>query len=157
MPRISRNASINLSIAFTVLFMFVIIVAAFIMPTLANMLIDTPDNIGTRNEISAGGRTFVVFLAYTILADCAVIDILLFLLLRRVKCGLVFTDMSVALIRYISWGAICFGILFAILGGWFQLAYGLAFAGLFLGITLRVVKNVIEEATQIKGENDLTV
>lgn len=157
MPKISRKASVNLSIAFTVLFMIIIIAAAVIMPSLANLLIDTPDNIGSRNDISPSGRAFVVFIAYMVLADTATIDILVFLLLRRVKHGLVFTDTSVALIRYISWGAICFGVLFAILGRWFQLAYALAFAGLFLGITIRVVKNVIEEATEIKGENDLTV
>jgi hypothetical protein len=32
-----------------------------------------------------------------------------------------------------------------------------AFAGIFLGLCVRVVKNVIEEATEIKAENDLTV
>ena len=157
MPKISRKASINLSIAFTVLFMLIIIAGAVIMPRLANILIDTPDNIGNRNRIGDGARSFIILLSYLILLDCAVIDVLLFLLLRRVKRGAVFTELSVALIRYISWGALCFGLLFAVLGIWFQLALILAFAGFLLGITLRVTKNVIEEATQIKSENDLTV
>ena len=33
----------------------------------------------------------------------------------------------------------------------------LAFAAVFLGICLRVVKNVLEEGAEIKSENDLTV
>ena len=33
----------------------------------------------------------------------------------------------------------------------------LAFVSAFLGLCLRVVKNVIEEGTEIKAENDMTV
>jgi hypothetical protein len=37
------------------------------------------------------------------------------------------------------------------------MSYAIAFAALLLGLCLRVVKNVIEEATEIKRENDFTV
>ena len=41
---------------------------------------------------------------------------------------------------------------------WYYLvALVLAFTAALLGLCLRVVKNVIEEATAIKSENDLTV
>ena len=37
------------------------------------------------------------------------------------------------------------------------IGFVLAFVAILLGLCLRVVKNVIEEATEIKAENDLTV
>ena len=48
-------------------------------------------------------------------------------------------------------------MIFALLGYIFYIAYVIAVAVLFLGLCLRVVKNVIEEATELKNENDLTV
>lgn len=157
MPRISRKASVALSLTFAVLFMLIILFGAYIMPQFAERLIEIKSAAGSRVTVGSGARFFILLLSYLVLADCAVIDVLIFLLLRRVKKSLIFTDLSVALIRYISWGAICFGALFALLGIWFRLSLAIAFAGFFLGLTIRVVKNVIEEATEIKGENDLTV
>jgi hypothetical protein len=48
-------------------------------------------------------------------------------------------------------------VLFALLGWYFRLALAVGFVAVFVGLCLRVVKNVIEEATLIKSENDLTV
>ena len=81
----------------------------------------------------------------------------MFLLLLRVRAGNVFTMKSVALIRGVSWCCMLLGLIFGLLGIYFQLAFIVAFAGIFLGICLRVTKNVIEQATIIKSENDLTV
>ena len=56
-----------------------------------------------------------------------------------------------------SWCCFLLCLLFGILGIFFLLSFAVAFIAVFLGLCLRVVKNVIEEATQIKDENDLTV
>ena len=53
--------------------------------------------------------------------------------------------------------AFAIGVLFVVLGYYFKLAVVVAVAAIFLGLCLRVVKNVIEKATEIKAENDLTV
>lgn len=127
------------------------------MPTLTEMLINVTDNIGNRGEITEGGRIFVLCLAYGILAILILANSLLFSLLLRVRAGLVFTEKSVALIRGVAWCCLLLGIVFGLLGIYFQLSFIVAFAAIFLGICLRVVKNVIEEATEIKSENDLTV
>lgn len=157
MLRISRKASVGLSLAMTIIFFAVIVAGAVIMPTLVEMLINTPDNIGSRDQINDSGRTLVLVVAYLVLAVAAVADLFLFLLLRRVRAGEVFTGRSVALIRGVSWCCILFGLLFAVLGYYFQLALAVGFAALFLGVCLRVVKNVVEQAVELKQENDLTV
>ena len=92
-----------------------------------------------------------------ILAVFMLADALLFMILKRVKGGKVFTAETVSLIRGVSYCCFLVGLLFALLGIYFQLAFIVAFMAAFLGICLRVVKNVIEEATEIKAENELTV
>ncbi len=157
MLKISKKLSVSLSLALTILFMIGLIGAAFILPWLVRSLIELPDNVGSRGDITLAGRGFVLVVSYGVLAVCAAADVMLFFLLRRVRRGEVFTEQSVALIRGVSWCGILMGLLFALLGRYFQLAFAVAFAGIFLGLCLRVVKNVIEEATEIKAENDLTV
>lgn len=157
MFKVSSKSSINLSLVIATILLVGCIVTAFILPTVTNILIDTPDNIGDRASITDAGRTFVHIVAYLLLSVVTFADVLAVLLLLRVRKGEVFTPQSVALIRYISWCCVMLCVSFALLGVYFQLALIMAFLALFLGVCMRVVKNVIEEATFIKGENDLTV
>lgn len=157
MLKISNKVSINISLAVAAVFMIACIFAAFIMPPLVEMLINLPDNIGNRGDITQSGRVFVLVLAYVMLGVLALADTFMIMLLLRVKKSLVFTDKSIALIRGISWCCFAICVVFALLGIYFQLSFILAFFAVFLGISLRVVKNVIEEAADIKSENDLTV
>lgn len=157
MPKISRNLSVSLSLAISILFMAIILAGYLIMPTLVPMLIDIPDQLGNRDAITLAERSAIFFLTYAILLALTVTDGLLFSLLLKVKKGQVFTPAVVSRIRGISWCCYLLCVLFAGLGIWFQLSFIVSFAAAFLGLCLRVVKNVMEEATQIKQENDLTV
>ncbi len=157
MLKISRNLSVWLSIILSILFMIALIIGAFIMPWLVNTLIALPDYSGVRQNITGFGRIFIMAVSYGLLGVCGLADVLLFALLLRVRKGLVFTAKSASLIRSVSWCGIALGLLFGVLGIYFELSLAMAFAGFFLGLCLRVVKNVIEEATAIKEENDLTV
>ena len=157
MLKISTKASINLSIAISALFFTLCIAGAFILPVLVPILIEMPADIDSRELITESGRTLVMVVAYLILADMFAANCFLFSLLQRVKKGLVFTDKSVMLIRSVSWCCYIICLLFLVLGFYFQLAYVVSFLAFFLGLCLRVTKNVIDEATQIKNENDLTV
>ncbi|MBE6824911.1 MAG: DUF2975 domain-containing protein [Ruminococcaceae bacterium] len=157
MLKISTKLSNTLSLVIAVIFFLACIVCAFFLPTVVNMLIDTPDNIGNREAITQFGRVFVHIVSYVLLAVFTLADALLMFLLIRVRKGYVFTPLSVSLIRGVSWCLLLVCVAFALLGAYFQLAFIMAFLAMFLGICLRVVKNVIEEATEIKSENDLTV
>ncbi len=157
MLKIPTKASITLSIILTILFIGILLGGGIIMPRLVPLLIDLPDNIGGRNHILPFERHVVLGLAYGILLFMGAAGAMLLALLLRVQKGLVFTAQSVGLIRGVSWCAILLGFTFAVLGWYFQLAYFAAFACVFLGVCIRVVKNVIEEATAIKSENDFTI
>ncbi|MDR0570408.1 MAG: DUF2975 domain-containing protein [Clostridiales Family XIII bacterium] len=81
-------------------------------------------------------------------------------LLRNIRGGEVFVRGNVAALRGISW--CCFAeaallALAAFLSSVFFLFCLLALMAGFVGIILRVVKNVIEAAVLLKEENDLTI
>ena len=154
MLKVSKNFSTILSLAIAVFFC---VVGLFILPPLTQMLIDLPDNIGNRGDITQFGRSIVLISAYAIVLDMILADCLLFVLLLRVRKGLVFTPQTVALIRGVSWCCLGLCIPFGVLGIYFQLAWIVCLMAVFLGICLRVCKNAFEEATEIKQENDLTV
>lgn len=154
MPRISKKSSISLSLVMTVLFFSVIVAGAILMPSLVKTLIAISPNAAQIGNIE---HIFILVVAYLVLAVAAVADLFLFLLLLRVRDGEVFTGRSVVLIRGVAWCCVLFGVLFAALGHYFHIAFALGFAVIFLGVCLRVVKNVVEEAVDIKQENDLTV
>lgn len=157
MLKVSNNFSVNLSIVIAVIFFFCCIAGCFVMPGLVQMLIDTPDNIGNRHEITQPERVLVLIAAYCIVLDVMAADGILFALLLRIKKSLVFTDTTVALIRGVSWCCMLLCLIFCFLGIYFQLAFIVALCAVFLGLCLRVCKNAFEEATRIKLENDLTV
>ena len=78
-------------------------------------------------------------------------------LLYNIKADKVFTMQNVMLLRHISWD--CFAVaLVAFFAGFFYIPFFIIFAAsAFMGLVLRVVKNVMAAATEIKSENELTI
>ena len=157
MFRISNKVSTVISLILTVLLLAALCALVFWLPPVVNSMIDTADNIGNRAEITSGQRVFVLTDAYVMVTVAFVAVILLFFLLREILLERVFCVRTTRLIAAISWCCFAEGLLFLLIGIFFQLAFGVAIAAYFVGLCLRVVKNVIEEATRIKIENDLTI
>ncbi len=157
MFKIPTKLSISLSIAVSVAFFIVCIAGVAVTPLLVDILIDIPDTTGVRDTITESGRLYILVLTYALMAVAILADILLFILLLRVYRGEVFTAVSVALIRGVSWCCFLMCAVFFGLGFYFELSYIVSFSIIFLGLCLRVVKNVIEEATEIKSEHDFTI
>ncbi len=156
MLKIPSKLSIVFSIVISVSFFIGCIAGAFVLPFLVENLIEAKEYIGSDFGFEINS-SLVIALSYVIVAFAMLADVLLFYLLLRVRSNKVFTDKSVALIRGVSWCCFFISIVFCALGLYFYISFIVAFAGIFLGLCLRVVKNVIEEATRIKEENDFTV
>ena len=153
MFRISNRQSVNLSLIISVIFFVLCIAGAFAMPFLLGLFVE----MRGLSHISTEIFIFILVVAYLILALFMLADILLFKLLQHVKYGAVFTPKSVALIRGVSWCCLAASLLFCCVGIFFYICFAIGLAGIFLGLCLRVTKNVIAQATEIKSENDLTV
>lgn len=69
----------------------------------------------------------------------------------------IFTDSNIKGLRILSW--CCFAVAFiTLIGGWFYYPLWLiAAAAGFIGLILRVVKNIMYSAKKIREENDLTI
>ena len=157
MFKISSKASVNLSLIISGVFFAVLAVVGVFLPAVVKALLRFSGEITARVQVTSTDNAIVLLAAYILLALALLANILLFTLLLQVKGENVFSAKSVSLIRGISWCSIGVGAIFALLTYYFTLSSVIAFAALFLGLCVRVVKNVIERATEIKDENDLTV
>ena len=81
----------------------------------------------------------------------------LLVLLTNISKQELFTDKNAACVRVISW--CCFGVaaVFAALAFWRLLALFVAFIAAFVGLILRVVKNMLAAAAEMREENDYTI
>ena len=157
MLKINRKLSVYISIVLTALMLCGTVVLAFFLPSIIEYLLGLPDRNGAILDLLPAQRVTVYVASYAVLALMAGVLGMLFALLLLVRQGKVFTRAAVELIRYISWGLIFMGFIMMILTFCTRLAVILGVAVQFVGLTIRVVKNVIEEAVYIKEENDLTV
>lgn len=150
MPKIDKRASATISLILAVLaFLFIIAVAVYIP------FWDFERFFAFRPAVYP--HAVIIVILYLILIPAIVADIALLLLLGKVRHAAVFTPESVSYIRLISWCCFAETVLFAALAVCSTLMLVVAFAAAFLGVVLRVVKNVIEEAVDLKAENDYTV
>lgn len=78
-------------------------------------------------------------------------------ILFAIKGGEIFTNANIGRLRILSW--CCFAIsITTLIGGWFYYPLLLiAAAAGFIGLILRVIKNVIYSAKILREENELTI
>ena len=151
MPKISKNASVTLSLICCGIGFLGLAATAVALAILLS-----------RGETFLFGegtaRKWMALRYFLLLIPVGVANGFLVKLLLLVRKHLVFTDGAVSCLRVISWCCFIEAVLCLLTTKVFVLAhFAAAFVAGFLGLVLRVVKNVIEEATAIKSENDLTV
>ncbi|MBP5295163.1 MAG: DUF2975 domain-containing protein [Lachnospiraceae bacterium] len=78
-------------------------------------------------------------------------------LIRNIRKGIVFTEQNVAILRAVSLLCLGVGILTFAGGFFYQPLFFVTLAALFLTLVVRVVKNVMHKAVEMKDELDLTV
>ena len=144
-PKIPKRISIIISQAFTAAVFLLVLAAAAFLPRLISKYFNKFD----------GWQFYVIF--YSILAVGFAISLLLWFLLDNIRKGSVFEEANVTLLRLLSWCCITEAAIFLAFARYFFISLLVAFGCLFMAVILRVVKNVMEEATSIKRENDYTI
>ncbi len=157
MLKIPSKVSIMLSTVLCVLLFIGCVVAAATLPYYITLLTYERNGFFINGLITEGQRIGVMIFAYIGLAAIVLADLMLFFLLNRVRAEKVFTDRSIGLLRGVSWACYLLAAAFIGIGFTYTFSFAAAFLAVFLGLCLRVVKNVLEEACRIKDENDLTV
>lgn len=78
-------------------------------------------------------------------------------LLRNIKEEIVFAPDNVRLLRIISWCCAFAALIFLVSGAYYPPCVLVAAAAAFMMLIVRVVKNVFQQAIEMKSELDLTI
>ena len=143
--------SLALSKICVVLFMALLVVCTVLAPRLISTLM--------RLSIQADLAGAALFMG-TIYAGCvpaAALLIFLYILLRRIGAGQVFVNENTACLRYISW--CCFaGAAITLASALYYLPWlAIGVSAAFVGLIVRVVKNVVAKAVSLQDDADFTI
>lgn len=153
----NRKRSVTLSLAVCYLACTVLTVGLFIGPWAVKMWFYLYRGWSENGE--AMTRMLTLFRAC--FYPCAVLGFVtlysLIRLLMNIKKDAIFITPNVKYLRCISW--CCFAVsLITLISGMLYVPYlFVSVAAGFVGLMLRVVKNVMENAVQLKEENELTI
>jgi hypothetical protein len=78
-------------------------------------------------------------------------------MLKNIAADQVFVKENIRALRVISWCSFAVAAVFICFFFYYILGLIIAILAAFIGLILRVVKNVFEQAVEMKEENDLTV
>lgn len=154
---LSNRTSSIISLVLALALIPALIFLSIKLPHFVNVLLNVHEAIGDDGILQAWERTCVLADAYAMLAVAFAAVALLVVLLHSTLSEQVFSERA---LRTLNWLSICCfseGILIALIAFYFPVVLCVTLAAFFLGVCLRVVRNVIAEAMRYKEENDLTV
>jgi hypothetical protein len=140
-----------LSKIFTVFFMILLVACMAGAPWLVTRLLSM-----SQPAQDAGSTLFLISI-YVGSVPAATLLALLYALLHKISSGYVFISENVTYLRYISW--CCFaGAIICITSGFYYIPwFAPGIAAAFMGLIIRVIKNVVAEAVTLQDESDLTI
>ena len=145
----TSEKSLRLSRILTIAVLALAVIILFLIP----MITQWYDDVSGKNPIMPVLTVCLYF------ADIMAIGALweLKTLLANISKQELFTERNTKCVRVISW--CCFGLaaVFAVLSFWRLLALLVAVIAAFVGLILRVVKNMLATATELREENDFTI
>jgi len=145
------SKSLVLSKVCVVLFMALLLACAVLAPRLVDSLLSM--SVQAR---MAGNTPFLVTI-YTGCVPAAALLAYLYILLHRIDTGRVFVKENAACLRHISW--CCFaGTAICLVSSLYYVPwFAIAVAAAFMGLIVRVVKNIIAKAISLQDDADLTI
>lgn len=147
----NKDKSLRLSRICIYIFTIIMIVVAVFAPKIFGILIEF--------RVHYLGGTLPYFLASTYTA-CIPATVALWgmnRLLGNIEKGDVFIAENVQIMRTLSWRCIVAGLICLLSSSYYMPFIILAAAAGFVGLILRVVKNVFAQAVEIKEDNDFTI
>ncbi len=146
---IRKNRSLKLSIAFTTFFTILLSFLTFSAPWSVNIIC----KVFHHEHLT----DFLLFMTYLAIPAGWGALIMLYKILFNVKNKKVFIDENVKVLTILSWLCFYVGII-SMVGAFLFVAFVLvSLSALFIGLIVRVVRNIIEEAILLKEDSDLTI
>ncbi len=153
----TRKHSVTLSLIFTIIITIAVTAASFFGPMGMRLWFCSYRGWPLNGE----AFTHIINVFYIFFYPCATFAYValyaLFRLLNNIRKEEIFIRPNVKYLRIISWCCFIVSIL-TFIGGFFYLPLlFVAVAAGFVGLLLRIVKNVLQSAVEISEENDLTI
>ncbi|MBP1760488.1 MAG: hypothetical protein H6Q64_30 [Firmicutes bacterium] len=147
----SGEKSIGLSKLCILLFIIALIIVVVSAPWLTHWF------VGFSQNDLGGTESFFMATIYLGSIPAAYLLYNLLTLIRRIETGEVFIAANVERLRRISWS--CFlGAGLALVSTFYYIPWLFVFvAAAFMGLIVRVVKNVVAQAVELKNEADYTI
>lgn len=147
----SEEKSISLTKFCIMLFMVLLAVVAVTAPWLTEWFVSV-SRAGQEEH-----RVYFMATIYVGFVPAAYLLYSLFKLLRRIESGQVFTDENVELLRRISWSCFAGAVVALVSMLYCNPWVFVAIAAAFMGLIVRVVRNVVAQAVELKKEADYIV
>lgn len=145
----TENKSITLSIAFTTLFALAMLFLTVSIPWLVPFLCEF---LNHENDV-----TFMMVVAYLAVPAGWGAVILLYKILFNINNKRVFVNENVKFLNILSWLCFYVGIVSAVASSRYVAFVFVSISAFFIGLIIRIVRNIIEEAIKLKEENELTI
>lgn len=153
----SSKKSVQLSIGVCMAVSILLLVLVFFGPKLFWMYMTMYRGIAPDSTVLQMLKSVFTTTFYPCAIFAAIILFSLLKLLFNIRKGNVFIAQNVKLLKTVSW--CCYLIaLITFFGGFYYMPFlFVTGAGVFVGILLRVLKNVMQAAVELREENDLTI
>ncbi|MBQ8741546.1 MAG: DUF2975 domain-containing protein [Clostridia bacterium] len=153
----NRKRSVTLSIVVCFIFVGILTAALFLGPWFVKTWFTVYRGWAENGEAMNNMLTLFVACFYPCAAFAYATLYSLIKLLFNIKKDEIFINSNVKYLRRISW--CCFAVaVITLIGGVFYLPFlFVAVAAAFVGLMLRIVKNVMQNAVAISEENELTI
>ena len=145
----AENKSIILSIFFTTLFTLAMVFLTFSIPWLVPFLCELLEH---ENDVA-----FMNVIAYLAVPMGWGAVILLYKILFNIKKKKVFVSENVKFLNVLSYLCFYVGVVCAVATVRYIPFVFVSISAFFIGLIIRIVRNIIEEAIKIKEENELTI
>lgn len=144
-----QNAALKVSICFTGVFALALAVLTVSGPWTMKWLCEI-----TNNQLI---EKFILGITYLAIPAGWGAIVILFRLLFNINRGIVFDTQNTKMLTVLSWLCLYVGFLSGFATRWYIPFVIVSVSAMFIGLIVRVVRNIISEAIIIKGENDLTI
>ena len=146
----NKPRSILLSFILVRVLFLLAVASIFTLPWLVDVYINF-------SKKDTGISTPLLITLYSCLVPAFGVLICLDRILLNIRKGLVFVAQNVQYLRILSWCCFAFSLICLLSGYYYVLFLLIGFAAAFFGLILRVLKNVFEQAVELKEESDFTV
>ena len=151
----NSKKSVILSLIVCFIVATVLVLTLFTMPQIVNMYFGSWRGFSAESVKLVTKTVLICYYPSALLGLLALASLIK--MLFNIKLGKLFINENVLFLRIISWCCFAVALMCAVASYIYYSMIFVSIAAGFVGLILRVVKNVMQSAIELQNENDLTI